>query len=73
MIGSNAGNLGSNAACSTISEKCTLSCKTPNVVLLDLSMPDDGLISADAIKAGIASKTRCVLAISAWNDEGAKV
>jgi len=44
----------------------------PDVVVLDLHMPDHFKFSAEAISAGLHSSARYVLAISAWNDEETK-
>lgn len=44
----------------------------PDVVVLDLHMPDHFKFSAGAISAGLHSSAGYVLAISAWNDEETK-
>jgi DNA-binding NarL/FixJ family response regulator len=44
----------------------------PDVLLLDLLMPDDGAFSPQEIKQHLLHNTGCILAISIWNDAKAK-
>jgi DNA-binding NarL/FixJ family response regulator len=43
----------------------------PDVLLLDLLMPDDGAFTTEEIKQHLLHNTTCILAISVWNDEEA--
>jgi DNA-binding NarL/FixJ family response regulator len=44
----------------------------PDVLLLDLLMPDEGAFSQEDVKQHLLHNTSCVLAISVWNDDDAK-
>jgi DNA-binding NarL/FixJ family response regulator len=44
----------------------------PNIVLLDLHMPDESMNAPEAVKVKILQSAGCILAISVWNDDVAK-
>jgi DNA-binding NarL/FixJ family response regulator len=44
----------------------------PDVLLLDLLMPDEGAFTQEAIKLHLLHNTSCILAISVWNDSDAQ-
>lgn len=44
----------------------------PDIVLLDLHMPDEIRYSPEIVKGPLLENTGCILAISVWNDEDAK-
>jgi chemotaxis response regulator CheB len=44
----------------------------PDIVLLDLHMPDEHRYSPEIVKGPLLENTGCILAISVWNDEEAK-
>lgn len=44
----------------------------PDVLLLDLHMPDEKEYPPETVKNHVLQSTGCVLAISIWNDEAAK-
>ncbi len=44
----------------------------PDIVLLDLHMPDESRYLPEIVKAPLLENSGCVLAISIWNDEDAK-
>jgi DNA-binding NarL/FixJ family response regulator len=44
----------------------------PDVLLLDLLMPDEGAFSQEDVKQHLLHNTSCVLAISVRNDDDAK-
>jgi len=43
----------------------------PDILLLDLLMPDEGDFTPEAIKLHLLHNTSCILAISVWNDSDA--
>jgi DNA-binding NarL/FixJ family response regulator len=45
----------------------------PDVLLLDLHMPDERQHPPESVKNHVGQNTGCVLAISIWNDEAAKL
>jgi DNA-binding NarL/FixJ family response regulator len=45
----------------------------PDVLLLDLHMPDERDYPPETVKNHVLQNTRCVLAISIWNDDAAKL
>jgi len=44
----------------------------PDIVLLDLHMPDESMNAPEAAKVKILQSAGCILAISVWNDDVAK-
>jgi chemotaxis response regulator CheB len=44
----------------------------PDIVLLDLHMPDERRYSPEIVKGPLLENTGCILAISVWNDGDAK-
>jgi DNA-binding NarL/FixJ family response regulator len=44
----------------------------PDVLLLDLLMPDEGAYSPEEIKQHLLHNTACILAISVWNNDDAR-
>jgi DNA-binding NarL/FixJ family response regulator len=44
----------------------------PDVLLLDLHMPDEREYPSETVRNHVLQNTRCVLAISVWNDDCAK-
>jgi two-component system, NarL family, nitrate/nitrite response regulator NarL len=44
----------------------------PDVLLLDLHMPDENEYSPELVKSQILPHNVCILAISVWNDEKAR-
>jgi DNA-binding NarL/FixJ family response regulator len=44
----------------------------PDIVLLDLHMPDESMHAPEAAKVKILQTAGCILAISVWNDDVAK-
>jgi len=43
----------------------------PDILLLDLRMPDEREYSAQFVKSKIVNNAGCIIAISVWNDEHA--
>ena len=43
----------------------------PDIIVLDLLMPDEGRFTCESIKSGL-QQAGCVLAISIWNDDEAQ-
>jgi chemotaxis response regulator CheB len=44
----------------------------PDIVLLDLHMPDEHRYSPEIVKGPLLENSGCILGISVWNDEDAK-
>ena len=44
----------------------------PDIVLLDLHMPDEHRYSPEIVKGPLLENSGCILAMSVWNDEDAK-
>jgi DNA-binding NarL/FixJ family response regulator len=44
----------------------------PDIVLLDLRMPDESNFSREKVKVQLPENAGCILAISVWNDYEAK-
>jgi|ERR1700730_2785075 DNA-binding NarL/FixJ family response regulator len=44
----------------------------PDVVLLDLHMPDEKMYVPEAVMLALRQRTGCILAVSIWNDYDAK-
>src|ERR1700730_6497930 len=44
----------------------------PDILVLDLHMPDESEYSPQVVKSHVLQNTDCILAISVWNDEDAK-
>jgi DNA-binding NarL/FixJ family response regulator len=44
----------------------------PDVLLLDLLMPDEDAFTAEALKLHLIHNTSCILAMSIWNDSDAQ-
>jgi chemotaxis response regulator CheB len=44
----------------------------PDIILLDLRMPDEKSFSPDALKVQLLRGAGCIIAISIWNDNEAK-
>jgi DNA-binding NarL/FixJ family response regulator len=53
----------------TLKQASTLN---PDIVLLDLHMPDESRYLPEIVKGPLLENTGCILAISVWNDEKAK-
>jgi DNA-binding NarL/FixJ family response regulator len=56
----------------TLSETVELvSVTNPDIVVLDLHMPDERLYAPEVVKLSVLEKAGCILAISIWNDDDA--
>jgi DNA-binding NarL/FixJ family response regulator len=40
----------------------------PDVVVLDLHMPDEKLYAPEVVRSALLQKAGCILALSIWND-----
>jgi DNA-binding NarL/FixJ family response regulator len=45
----------------------------PDVLLMDLHMPDERKYPPELVKSQVLLHTKCIVAVSLWNDEEAKV
>jgi two-component system, NarL family, response regulator DevR len=49
-----------------------VSVQRPDVVVLDLHMPDEKIYAPEVVRLTLLQKAGCILAVSIWNDHDAK-